>query len=83
MNLVDRETSPLGVALVNPNKSGKRGAYDLVELAAGIENADQFTKANAGSKLTVIAEQARTFTIRTHWQGVKDLDQSPRFSDLA
>ena len=63
MNLVDRETSPLGVALVNPNKSGKRGAYDLVELAAGIENADQFTKANAGSKLTVIAEQARTSTI--------------------
>ena len=63
MNLVDRETSPLGVALVNPNKSGKRGAYDLVELAAGIENADQFTKANAGSKLTVIAEQARTSTV--------------------
>ena len=58
MNLVERETSPNGVALVDPNRSGKRGAYDLVELAANIENADKFTKANAGSKLTVIAEQA-------------------------
>ena len=60
MNLVERETSPNGVALVDPNRSGKRGAYDLVELAANIEKADQFTKANAGSKLTVIAEQGRS-----------------------
>ena len=60
MNLVERNTSPNGLALVNPNSSGKRGAYDLVELAANIEKADQFTKANAGSKLTVIAEQVRT-----------------------
>ena len=59
VNLVERETSPNGVALVDPNRSGKRGAYDLVELAANIEKADQFTKANAGSKLTVIAEQVR------------------------
>ena len=59
VNLVERETSPNGVALVDPNRSGKRGAYDLVELAANIEKADQFTKANAGSKLTVIAEQGR------------------------
>ena len=60
VNLVERETSPNGVALVDPNRSGKRGAYDLVELAANIEKADQFTKANAGSKLTVIAEQGRS-----------------------
>ena len=60
MNLVERETSPNGVALVDPNRSGKRGAHDLVELAANIEKADQFTKANAGSKLTVIAEQGRS-----------------------
>ena len=66
MNLVERNTSPNGLALVNPNSSGKRGAYDLVELAANIEKADQFTKANAGSKLTVIAEQVRT-SIKVQW----------------
>ena len=33
---MERNTSPNGLALVNPNSSGKKGAYDLVELAANI-----------------------------------------------
>merc|ERR1712037_900320 len=35
------------------------GQHDLVELAAQVEKADQFTRATAGSKLQVIAEQVR------------------------
>merc|ERR1719369_1622650 len=40
-------------------KSGKKGAYDLVELASQISTADQFTRSTAGAKLQVIAEQVR------------------------
>ena len=33
--------------------------FDLVELAGEIQTADKFTRATAGSKLSVIAEQVR------------------------
>jgi len=59
VKLVDRDESPLGYQLVDPDKSGKHTQYELVELAAQVEKADQFTRATAGSKLQVIAEQVR------------------------
>ena len=57
--LVDRDVAPNGLALVNPAKSGKKGATELVELASQIATADQFTRSTAGAKLSVIAEQVR------------------------
>merc|ERR1711973_336545 len=59
VNLVARDTCPNGYQLVDPDRSGKKSQFDLVELAAQVEKADQFTRATAGSKLTVIAEQVR------------------------
>jgi hypothetical protein len=59
VNLVERDTTPLGYQLVDPDKSGKKTQMDLVELAEQVQKADQFTRATASSKLTVIAEQVR------------------------
>ena len=59
VNLVARDTCPNGYQLVDADRSGKKSQFDLVELAAQVEKADQFTRATAGSKLTVIAEQVR------------------------
>merc|ERR1711976_904867 len=59
VNLVERDHCPGGFQLVNPAESGKRNQFDLVELAGQIQTADQFTRATAGSKLSVIAEQVR------------------------
>jgi len=59
VNLVERNPSPGGLALVDPDRSGKTNQFDLVELAQQIQTADKFTRATAGSKLQVIAEQVR------------------------
>ena len=59
VNLVSRDTCPNGYQLVDPDRSGKKTQFDLVELAAQVEKADQFTRATAGSKLQIIAEQVR------------------------
>merc|ERR1712142_1056628 len=59
VNLVERDTCPNGYQLVDPDASGKKSQFDLVELAEQVQKADQFTRATAGSKLTVIAEQVR------------------------
>merc|ERR1712216_284050 len=60
VNLVERNTAPGGYQLVCPEESGKtRSQFDLVELAGEIQTADKFTRATAGSKLSVIAEQVR------------------------
>jgi len=59
VNLVPREAAPRGLALVDTDKVGKKNQFDLVELAAQVQKADQFTRACAGSKLSVIAEQVR------------------------
>lgn len=59
VNLVPRDTAPGGFQQVDPKESGKRTQMDLVELAEQVQKADQFTRATAGSKLTVIAEQVR------------------------
>ncbi len=57
--MVDRNFAPGGFQLVDPDRSGKKSQYDLVELASNIQTADKFTRAVAGSKLSVIAEQVR------------------------
>merc|ERR1711936_1480237 len=59
VNLVSRDSCPNGLQLVDPDRVGKKNQFDLVELAAQVQKADQFTRATAGSKLTVIAEQVR------------------------
>merc|ERR1711973_621021 len=59
VNLVERDTCPNGYQLVDADRSGKKSQFDLVELAEQVQKADQFTRATAGSKLTVIAEQVR------------------------
>ncbi|GFO32831.1 hypothetical protein PoB_005933600 [Plakobranchus ocellatus] len=58
--LVETNSCPMGVQLVNSRKTNKTSAAtDLVELAKAVQKADEFTKANAGNKLTVIADQIR------------------------
>lgn len=37
VNLVERDPCPNGFALVDPDKSGKKNQFDLVELAANIQ----------------------------------------------
>lgn len=59
VNLVERDPSPNGFQLVNPEESGKVNQFDLVELATEITKADKFTRAVAGSKLSAIAEQVK------------------------
>ena len=59
VNLVPREEAPRGFQLVSADKVGKKNQFDLVELAEVVQKADQFTRATAGSKLTVIAEQVQ------------------------
>merc|ERR1712156_380003 len=59
VNLVPREEAPRGFQLVSADASGKKSQFDLVELAEQVQKADQFTRATAGSKLSVIAEQVR------------------------
>ena len=59
VNLVARDSCPNGYQLVDADRSGKKSQHDLVELAAQVVKADQFTRATAGSKLQVIAEQVR------------------------
>ena len=75
VNLVERNTAPGGYQLVCPEESGKiRSQFDLVELAGEIQTADKFTRATAGSKLSVIAEQVRFLQeqVRIIKRGVSD-----------
>ncbi|XP_059174047.1 uncharacterized protein C1orf50 homolog [Physella acuta] len=58
--LVEDNSCPLGVQLVNTRRTNKPSdSSDLVELAQAVQKADEFTKAAAYSKLSVIAEQIR------------------------
>jgi len=59
VKLVERNPCPNGFQLADPAKSGKKNQFDLVALAGAIQTADKFTRATAGSKLSVIAEQVR------------------------
>ncbi|XP_005110149.1 uncharacterized protein C1orf50 homolog [Aplysia californica] len=58
--LVESNSTPMGMQLVSSKKTNKASAAtDIVELAKAVQKADEFTKANAGNKLTVIADQIR------------------------
>jgi len=79
VNLVERNTAPGGFQLVCPEESGKiRSQFDLVELAGEIQTADKFTRATAGSKLSVIAEQVRFL----QEQATKILEQAQRDKEI-
>ena len=41
VNFVERNPAPNGYELVDPYQSGKKTQFDLVELAANIQKADQ------------------------------------------
>ncbi|KAK2584114.1 hypothetical protein KPH14_006555 [Odynerus spinipes] len=57
--LVERNYMPQGIQLVNPDAVAKSSKHDLVALAAEIQKADNFIKANACNKLQMIAEQMK------------------------
>jgi len=79
VNLVERNAAPGGFQLVCPEESGKiRSQFDLVELAGEIQTADKFTRATAGSKLSVIAEQVRFL----QKQAKKILDQAQKDKEI-
>merc|ERR1712020_381638 len=82
VNLVPREEAPRGFQLVSADKVGKKNQFDLVELAEVVQKADQFTKANAGSKLTVIAEQVRFLQEQAH-RVLEDANLSAKLHHIA
>jgi len=58
--LVEANATPLGVQLVNTQRTNKNAdANDLVALAIQVQKADECTRSVAGSKLGVIAEQIK------------------------
>eukprot|EP00095_Tigriopus_kingsejongensis_P007419 maker-scaffold955_size76929-snap-gene-0.15 protein:Tk07419 transcript:maker-scaffold955_size76929-snap-gene-0.15-mRNA-1 annotation:"c1orf50 homolog" len=82
VNLVERNTCPNGFQLVDPDKSGKKTQFHLVELATEIQKADQFTRATAGSKLSVIAEQVR-FLQEQAQKVLEDAQQNAELNHIA
>lgn len=77
--LVETQSRPLGVQLVDASSTNKmQDPMDLVGLAHQIQKADEFTRANAGNKLTVIAEQIRFL----QEQAKKVLQEAKRDHDL-
>lgn len=59
VDLVKGDGRTSTVQLVDSTKTLDCDPMDLVEMARQIQKADEFTRANACSKLTVIAEQVR------------------------
>jgi Protein of unknown function (DUF2452) len=60
VTLVETDGRPLGVQLVNPHQTTKLSdPSDLVELARQVQKADEFVRANAINRLSVIADQIR------------------------
>ncbi|XP_071945735.1 uncharacterized protein C1orf50 homolog isoform X2 [Antedon mediterranea] len=79
VNLVEVGDSPGGVKLVNAYRTNRTtDVTDIVELAKQVQKADEFTRANAGSKLTVIADQIRYL----QEQACKVLQEAKRDADL-
>ncbi|XP_033113721.1 uncharacterized protein C1orf50 homolog [Anneissia japonica] len=79
VNLVEAGDNPGGVQLVNKYRTNRTtDVMDLVELAKQVQKADEFTRANAGSKLTVIADQIRYL----QEQAYKVLQEAKRDADL-
>jgi len=67
MELVRSHDSPLGIELVNSRSVHRFSDHtDLVDLAKQVQLADEFVRANASSKLCVIAEQIKQLQQQAH-----------------
>ncbi|KAM6947672.1 uncharacterized protein C1orf50 homolog [Lycodopsis pacificus] len=79
VTLVESSSNPSGVQLVSSYQTNRVGdPTDLVALATQVQRGDDFTKANACSKLTVIAGQIRYL----QEQARKVLEDAKRDADL-
>ncbi|XP_004679513.1 PREDICTED: uncharacterized protein C1orf50 homolog [Condylura cristata] len=77
--LVELTATPGGLALVSPYHTHRAGdPLDLVALAEQVQKADEFIRANATNKLTVIAEQIQ----HLQEQARKVLEDAHRDADL-
>ncbi|XP_023185918.1 uncharacterized protein C1orf50 homolog [Xiphophorus maculatus] len=79
VNLVETSTAPSGMELVSSYQTNRVGdPMDLVALAEQVQKGDDFVKANACNKLTVIADQIRYL----QEQAKKVLEEAKRDADL-
>jgi len=79
VTLVEPSRSPQGLELVSSYQTNRVGdPMDLVALATQVQRGDDFVRANAGSKLTVIADQIRYL----QEQARKVLEDAKRDADL-
>ncbi|KAM4651652.1 uncharacterized protein C1orf50 homolog [Discoglossus pictus] len=77
--LVESTSNPTGVQLVSTYQTNRMGdPSDLVELAKQVQKADDFIRANACNRLTVIAEQIRLL----QEQAKQVLEEAKRDNDL-
>nr|XP_008527959.1 PREDICTED: uncharacterized protein C1orf50 homolog isoform X1 [Equus przewalskii] len=77
--LVELTPTPGGLALVSPYHTHRVGdPLDLVALAEQVQKADEFIRANATNKLTIIAEQIQYL----QEQARKVLEDARRDADL-
>ncbi|ELU01640.1 hypothetical protein CAPTEDRAFT_174027 [Capitella teleta] len=77
--LVETNAKPLGLQLVNSYMTNKKSSpQDLVELAHQVSKADEFVRANAGNKLSLIAEQIKYL----QEQARKVLEEAKKDADL-
>jgi len=79
VSLVESNSNPGGVQLVNSHQANRMGdPSDLVELAKCVQKGNEFIRANATNKLTVIAEQIRFLQEQAH----KALEEAKKDADL-
>ncbi|CAN9512175.1 unnamed protein product [Ophioblennius macclurei] len=79
VTLVESSSTPSGLELVSSYQTTRVGdPMDLVALAAQVQKGDEFVKANACNKLTVIADQIRYL----QEQARKALEEAKRDADL-
>ncbi|CAB1456118.1 unnamed protein product [Pleuronectes platessa] len=77
--LVESSSAPGGLELVSSYQTNRVGdPMDLVALATQVQRGDDFIKANASNKLTVIADQIRYL----QEQARKVLEEAKRDADL-
>ncbi|KAM8927995.1 uncharacterized protein C1orf50 homolog [Pelodytes ibericus] len=79
VSLVESSSNPSGVQLVNSYRTSRIGdPANLVELAQQVQKADDFIRANASNRLTVIAEQIRVL----QEQARRVLEEAKRDAEL-
>ncbi|KAM4588847.1 uncharacterized protein C1orf50 homolog [Odontesthes bonariensis] len=79
VKLVESSGAPSGLELVSSYQTNRVGdPMDLVALAVQVQKGDDFVKANACNKLTVIADQIRYL----QEQARKALEEAKRDADL-